>query len=476
MKAGEIVASGLPWLRLDLAFPHERMLDEARRQAARFVSHRGNGRGWRSLCLHGISPTHTLAATEYGYAGEHEAPHRWTEIAESCPETVAFLKTLPAKRFYRVRFMMLEPGGYIAPHQDAKLSRLGPINVALNQPSGCLFKVERGGVIPFTAGSAFLIDIANRHCLINGSRNARFHIIVHGVFEETNAAWEDLLRRSYHRYANGALAAAPQSARSAAAEPGPTTDPRFVIFALARTGSTTLSRLLQCHASVRCLGEPFNPVLYEGAYARAVTDGESLERTMADIWQEHNAVKHVFHPAGWPFADPALNERLLLDEGHRILLLTRRNRLRRLVSLQMSQQSNVWILDSEESRRKFEGFAFHAIDRAVLKAQFDYERDVLERYQALLAESGKPFLHVHYEDVFGRGRSFEDKLETLQEILAFLGRAPLADPKALRRAKSFFDAGRWTINSAATYRRVPGIDRIEEEFGSDDTGWLFRDA
>ena len=60
--------SKLPWLKLDIKIPHEEMLKEAISLKDEFVSHRDHDsdprsgyrhKGWRSLCIHGISPTHT---------------------------------------------------------------------------------------------------------------------------------------------------------------------------------------------------------------------------------------------------------------------------------------------------------------------------------------------------------------------------------------------------------------------------------
>jgi hypothetical protein len=200
VRANEVITCGLPWLRLDVVFEHHRLLEEMERLSERYVSHRTNGRGWRSICLHGIGATNTLAATEYGFSSERDAPHRWTEIADMCPASVQFVRRLPLIRLYRVRFMLLEPGGFIAPHLDSNLHKLGPINVAVNQPDGCLFKMEGFGVIPFAAGTAFLIDISNRHALVNASKTPRFHMIIHGSSDEQNPDWAELIERSYRRY------------------------------------------------------------------------------------------------------------------------------------------------------------------------------------------------------------------------------------------------------------------------------------
>jgi Aspartyl/Asparaginyl beta-hydroxylase len=187
----------IPWLALDLDFPAEAMLREAQALADKFVVHRSsNGRGWKSLCIHGLGSAKTQDATQYGFASEADAIHDWTDIAENCPATVAFIKELPAERLYRVRFMLLEPGGYILPHRDTPKPGLGPINVSLNHPAGCLFKFEGAGIVPFEAGRAIMLDVSVRHSVINLSDRPRYHIIVHGSFSLKNPLWVDLVDRS----------------------------------------------------------------------------------------------------------------------------------------------------------------------------------------------------------------------------------------------------------------------------------------
>ena len=249
---------------------------------------------------------------------------------------------------------------------------------------------------------------------------------------------------------------------------------RFVVFALARTGSRTLSRLLQCHQDIRCLNEPFNPRMHEGRYARQATDRHGLDAALEEIWRSHSGVKHVWDPTGWPFSDKGgLNEHVLTGGIHRILLLTRRNRLRRLVSLHISLQSDVWFIWDEATRRRFEEFQFQPIDRAMLGGQLEMEAAAIAHHRQLVAGCGKPFLDCHYEDIFGLGGSLDAKLGRLQEILAFLGATRITDLEALGRARKLLDPKLGAFSSEQVYRRIPGIELIEDEFGSDETGWLF---
>lgn len=195
-RAERILNSGIPWLILDTAFDHKAALDEVTQVKHHFVSHRSDGRGWKSLCLHGLSSTLTEHPEKYGFY-EGKAPYSWTEIADACPVTTSFVKRLPFAQFYRVRFMLLEPLGYIRPHMDNQAKGLYTINVALSNPVGSYFKMQGFGNLPFRPGLALFIDTSNTHCLINLSEEPRFHMIVDGVKDNDNPEFADLVCRSY---------------------------------------------------------------------------------------------------------------------------------------------------------------------------------------------------------------------------------------------------------------------------------------
>lgn len=197
--------SNLPWLKLDIEFNHETMLKEAIALKDRFVKHRdqdGVGgyrhKGWRSLAIHGISAEKTNHFEQYGYKSNKETPYRWTEISGLCPNTVSFFKeTFPFSSYYRVRFMLLEPGGFITPHTDTVDSRLAPINMALNHPKGCKMKMKgHEGFVPFKPGTAMMLDVGNEHAYVNDSNEDRYHIIVHGV---KTKQFKDLVVKSYEK-------------------------------------------------------------------------------------------------------------------------------------------------------------------------------------------------------------------------------------------------------------------------------------
>lgn len=190
--------SHAPYLELDIEAPFSQMLAEAQALRDRFVVHRPyDGAGWRSLCVHGISAERTGVPQEYGYTNE-QAPYTWTEIADQCPVTVDYFKNhFPYDNYDRIRFMLLEPGGYIAPHRDNPESFLGSaVNMSLNNPENCKF-VTTAGPIPFkNSGSAFLFNTNYFHTVYNNSDEDRIHLIVHGTF---NSSWRKVVNQSYQK-------------------------------------------------------------------------------------------------------------------------------------------------------------------------------------------------------------------------------------------------------------------------------------
>lgn len=188
--------SRLPWLLLKgISIPYQEMLKEAKSVHDRFVDHReDNGTGWRSLCIHGISSTHTNSDAYYGY-NNVQAPYVWTDIEENCPVTFDFFRqNFHYVKYQRIRFMLLEPGGYIEPHRDSNSFTLGAINISLNNPSGCRLVTEQG-TVPHGDGTAVMFNTSYEHSAWNDSDENRYHIIVHGMPDSNY--WKNIVVDSF---------------------------------------------------------------------------------------------------------------------------------------------------------------------------------------------------------------------------------------------------------------------------------------
>lgn len=181
--------SYLAWLQLQIIVPGE-ILTESDALLDRAVNHRNHDnfggyghQGWQSLTIYGKNSTIT----------EHQpGPNSWTDIADRCPRTREFLQDnwIIDQTTGRIRFMWLQPGGYILPHADRPTKRLFECNIAITHPDGCRFRFLDRGDVPFTPLSAFILDISNRHMVVNDSNEIRTHIIVHaklkpGIIEKS---------------------------------------------------------------------------------------------------------------------------------------------------------------------------------------------------------------------------------------------------------------------------------------------------
>jgi Aspartyl/Asparaginyl beta-hydroxylase len=195
-----VFRGGLPFLELDLEVP-DTLLPEASAVQDAFVPHRDGEyahHGWRAACIHGLSPAHTQGARAYGHPSDLAAPYRWCEeVSARTPRTVAWVRTwFGDAELFRIRYMLLEPNGFVAPHTDWKLPSMIGLNVALNMPAGCRFMLDSVGALPMRAGKAYLLDLSHVHSVINEGSEPRFHMILHGLFGRSTP-FRERVERSY---------------------------------------------------------------------------------------------------------------------------------------------------------------------------------------------------------------------------------------------------------------------------------------
>ena len=202
--------SHIPYLPLDLFnVPYQEMLAEAIGLDHLFANHRSHdSQGWSSLCIHGISSQHTdhyAVYPEYSNLTNDQVPYTWTEIQDRCPVTTNFFKNyFPYDVYHRIRFMKLEPDGFILPHSDSPDLGLRAVNISLNNPQLCQFVFEKHGLVPFSDnGNMFLLANGYRHSVWNLGKQPRYHIIVHGY--STTQPFRDLVVDSYKSLIPGIL-------------------------------------------------------------------------------------------------------------------------------------------------------------------------------------------------------------------------------------------------------------------------------
>lgn len=187
----------VPYIDLQVKFDHAACLKEALALLPEFVEHRdydqtsrdGTAR-WKSLGLRAINGDATKTRYHLDY-GVKIPTYAMTEVAKRCPKTLEFLRQVTdLDKCERVRFMLLEPGACIKVHSDAPdKSVCHAVNIALNMPENCIFTIDANPdgtaneytrSIPMRDGSAFIVNVAKYHYVVNNSSTPRIHIIVHG--------------------------------------------------------------------------------------------------------------------------------------------------------------------------------------------------------------------------------------------------------------------------------------------------------
>lgn len=193
-------------LKLPLTIPWEEILEEAKALKDQFIPYRvkdGDGyahKGWKSLPLHGLGddkPMAWTAYTQYKNGREASKDYRWTSFSEKCPATVNWLKNVfPSNIYGRVRFMLLEAGGFIGPHSDTDIPVVEPVNIALSNHPNCVWRWEDADEeLHFKPGDMYAMNIAHTHAVYNNSDEDRYHIIVH--HHDSTPEWCDMMKKCF---------------------------------------------------------------------------------------------------------------------------------------------------------------------------------------------------------------------------------------------------------------------------------------
>ena len=187
-------------LLLDFDFDYKTMLDEARNLKEHYVTHRPGSydhKGWRSLVLHGLDEHKSGHWKDYGYTDIEQVVQEmhWTELSKQCPVTVDFVKNkFPSKLFGRVRFMLVEAGGYIAEHNDSRVPLLDNTNISLSNPENCVWQWGDGASLFMQPGQAYVMNIHYPHSVHNNSNEDRFHLIIHRL--DCTDEWKELFDKA----------------------------------------------------------------------------------------------------------------------------------------------------------------------------------------------------------------------------------------------------------------------------------------
>ena len=243
---------------------------------------------------------------------------------------------------------------------------------------------------------------------------------------------------------------------------------RTILFAHARSGSTSLCRVLQCHPLLNFALEPFHHRYAEYNPGRKnhldlIHDMDSLDRALDEIFGEFNGIKILDYQL-----PEELYSHLLLSPGHTVIYLRRRNLLQAAVSGWIAKQTGVWQISdmSEEAQRMYQRLEPALLDK--LADELAYGR-LLERHfgEVVRRKPRGTCNRVWYEDLFTPDLAADRA--TAAGIFRFLG----LDLPSSEEVDRHLDPARSRLNSPERYALVPNAMEIDERLGCDSTGWLF---
>ena len=242
----------------------------------------------------------------------------------------------------------------------------------------------------------------------------------------------------------------------------------LIIFAHARTGSTSLMHLLSLHTNISICHEPFHPShssWYQGSdnYLERICDRDSLDRELLKIFERYNGIKTLTYQL-----PENLYEHLLLRDDTIVISLTRRNLLQAAVSGLVAQQTKIWQKSDIDKTRSGAVTHLDPLPIEELRQTISYMYELDSTYSEILAKKpSSSVLKLTYEDLFST--SLKSNRDVLKGVFEFLKlEMPGSDT-----VDTLLDPAKTKVTSNDTYQMIPNALEINRELGSENLGWLF---
>ncbi|MEO1017623.1 MAG: hypothetical protein AAFY56_08010 [Pseudomonadota bacterium] len=237
----------------------------------------------------------------------------------------------------------------------------------------------------------------------------------------------------------------------------------FLIYTLQRTGGTNLTQRLNRRSPFKMAQhEPFNQPRVYGDVTRAwkeTRDLTALRSAIDAICAKRENIKHCVEMVPWKITETLIES--AEHAGYRHLFLARRDRARRLLSMEYAQRTKVWG-PSHTDKVAFDTTAFEVplnVDELVAHE----ERCVKllnKTWEILRSHDVKP-AYLIYEDVYGP--NFGTARDHLGIALRYLGlsRGTLKDTKLTEALRSEGDQ-----HTRDRYGQFRGVEALRERISA----------
>ena len=244
-------------------------------------------------------------------------------------------------------------------------------------------------------------------------------------------------------------------------------DKKILLFTHARSGSNSLVSILNLHSKINLAIEPFSKERHGWPENERKNLGETktldrLDCILRELEENYTGFKHLISQL-----PRELNECLLTERDFIVVFLQRQNFLKSVISKLIAEQTAIWT--ASDKKRSNKPQTLEPLNVEDVRQKVASLKNDLDNYITVISKSKTPLHRVYFEDLFTAPE--EIKLDHLQSIFEFLG---FEFPKDKEEEIRELVSSKQKITDLDFYRLVPNIQQIEDELGSDETGFLFR--
>lgn len=229
---------------------------------------------------------------------------------------------------------------------------------------------------------------------------------------------------------------------------------KFILFANARSGSTSLAKTLASSPDIFLSMETFHPKYIEWNpnekdYAGTIKNGKDMENALNEISKKYNAMKVLKYQ--FP---KEIYSTMLLAEGIKIINLSRRSAFDAALSSLIAQQTNIWQKEDEKKVEDLKEIPIYKIQEIVENYDID------NQYYAELLDKNKPGEHIDlfYENIFSEDN--KQNIDLIKEITKFF---KITMPSEKIIAKYMIPSSA-SIETIKRYTDIPNWGEIKREF------------
>jgi hypothetical protein len=158
-----------------------------------------------------------------------------------------------------------------------------------------------------------------------------------------------------------------------------------------------------------------------------------------------------------------------------IVFVRRRNLLKRFISEWLSSRLNFWVGTRDEFTVRLGEIAINLPDAETIRRNLVIDRLAIEERRSLIAARGKPFIEVCYEDMFGQAVTPASQWEQLDRLIQAIGHSGISEEDFKMLCVPLLDREKYKWAAGRTYEQSLPLRALDQQVGSDESGWLCAD-